>query len=436
MRAVRASMIPFLGCCGLLVLGAEATGYADAGPFDFSATLRVDLHHVGDHLKESYLVDELRREGPWPGSRENLLDTTGFGSQRAEVTTVDKTRRLVYSFGFCTLFSEWRTTSEARTRGRVFSETVRLPFPTETLRLTLLSRNAKGAMVPIAETLLDPASPSISLERRRGGLPVHRIRGRGEPPQSLDIVVLGDGYERWQSDKYRADVERFSDVLLGAPPFDRFRERINVWAVTSPSRQSGIDEPRKGLFKDTALGLTFNTFGQDRYLMTEDNKALRDVAANAPYDAIVILGNTSRYGGGGIYRQYASFVSDNEYDEYILVHEFGHSFAGLGDEYYTSAVAYNDLYPRGVEPWEPNITAETRRERLKWGRLVAPGTPIPTPADDPRFQQSVGLFEGAGYSAKGLYRAFPDCKMFGKAERPFCPVCMDAVSRMIEATLR
>jgi len=248
-------------------------------------------------------------------------------------------------------------------------------------------------------------------------------------------VILGDGYQAWQLSKYRQDAQRFIAQLLSTPPFSRYRHAINVWGVESPSRESGVDEPRKGIFRDTALSMSFNTFGSSRYLMTTDNKAVRDIAANAPYDVLYIMSNTSRYGGGGIYNLYASFVADNEYDEYIFIHEFGHSFGGLGDEYFTSSVVYNDMYPKGVEPWEPNITAQRRRGAVKWRRLIDPATPVPTPGKDARYSAAVGLFEGAGYAAKGLFRPAADCKMFDKGQKPFCPVCADAIAAIIERYL-
>ena len=402
------------------------------GLFDFTVTLRVDLHHVGDHKSERFMVDELRREGSWPGSQTNLVDRSGYGVTRAEVYTLERKPRLIFSVSYCSMFGEWRTTGEARKQRRVHSETVRMPLPLQQVKLVMSSRDRKGRMVKVFETTLDPASVTVSRERRRGGLKTTCVHRGGAPHKSLDVVVLGDGYEAWQMPKYQQDVKRYVEVLLSAPPFIRYRDRINIWAVESPSRQSGVDEPRKGVYRDTTLNMGFNTFGSARYLMTTANKAVRDVAANVPYDAIYIMSNTSRYGGGGIYNLYASFVSDNEYDEYVFVHEFGHSFAGLADEYYTSSVAYSGMYPRGVEPWEPNITAQTRRQKVKWRDLITADTPVPTTEADPRMASKVGLFEGAGYSARGLFRSFVDCKMFGKGNRPFCPVCMRGVAKMIE----
>ena len=421
----------------LLVVNTLLVGPAHAAePFSFDATLRVDLHHVGNHKSDRFMVDELRLEGPWPGSRIRLVDRSGFGVTLAEVHTIGPRPRLVFATSYCSMFGEWRTTDEARKRWRVHSETVRMPLPLQKVKLVLKGRNRRGKMVKVFETTLDPAAVAVSRERRRGGLKTSCVHRGGPPHSSLDIVILGDGYRKWQMDKYRQDVKRYAEVLLNAPPFSRYKEQINIWAVESPSRHSGVDEPRKGIFRDTALSMSFNTFGSARYLMTTANKAVRDVAANAPYDAIYIMSNTSRYGGGGIFNLYASFVADNEYDEYVFVHEFGHSFAGLADEYYTSAVAYSGMYPKGVEPWEPNITAQTRRKKVKWRDLIHKSTPVPTPEGDRALVRKVGLFEGAGYSAKGLFRSFVNCKMFGKGNHPFCPVCMRGVAQVIQWYLK
>jgi len=418
-----------------LLASTLAAGSASADePFSFDSTLRVDLHHIGDSRVERFLIDELRAEGAWPSSAKRLVDDTGYGGTLAQVFSVGGKPRLLFSQGYCSLFGEWRTTPEAKREQRVFSETVRMPMPRSPVQLVMKSRDRRGRWIKVFETTVDPAR--ASLERRRGGLVVRRLHGTGRSPTALDVVILGDGYQGWQMGKFRQDAARFADVLLGTEPFSRYRDRINVWAVESPSRQAGVDEPRKGVFRDTVLSMTFNTFGSARYLMTADNKAVRDVAANAPYDAIYIMSNTSRYGGGGIYNLYASYVADNAYDEYVQVHEFGHSFAGLADEYYTSKVAYNDMYPRGVEPWEPNITAQKARGHVKWRDMIAADTPVPCTERDGRCPGKVGLFEGAGYSAKGLYRSFVDCKMFNKGHKPFCPVCMRAVARMIERHLR
>jgi hypothetical protein len=279
-------------------------------------------------------------------------------------------------------------------------------------------------------------------------------------------------------------------VFFKLEPYKTYKDRFNIYGVFEPSLESGCDEPSHGSFKSTALNSSFDALGSERYLLTEDNKSLRDIAAHVPYDALFIMVNHKRYGGGGIYNLYCTFTTDNQWYEYLMLHEFGHSFAGLADEYYTSDVAYNEFYPKGVEPTEPNITALLDPENLKWKALATPGIEIPTPWEKEDFDKmdnayqkvrreinekiakmkrekapqteiakveeeserlsrengervdeylqkskfwgKVGAFEGAGYSAKGLYRPMVDCLMFTKGAKPFCKVCEQAVLRVIE----
>jgi len=276
-------------------------------------------------------------------------------------------------------------------------------------------------------------------------------------------------------EKFHRDAKHMSEVLLGTSPFKERKSDFNVWMIDVESRESGIDVPDKNVWKDNALGTTYNTFGSARYVLTEENRTIRDIAAAAPYDAIAILLNDSRYGGGGIYNLYETtytgeLVKGQEWQsDYMFVHEFGHSFGGLGDEYYTSQVSYNDFYMKGVEPWEPNLTALNDPNTLKWKELVARDTPLPTPwgkaqydslesirakldrlapdyyqkrepilqaekaiVENPALVGRVGAFEGAGYVSKGIYRPALDCRMFSLSLVGFDPVCRAAIERMID----
>lgn len=229
-----------------------------------------------------------------------------------------------------------------------------------------------------------------------------------------------------------ADAGRFSQTLMAHAPFNKYASSISVRLIEAFSEDSGPDEPRKGIFRNTIVDTTFDTFFSPRYLTTANQKKLREVAALASYDTIIVMVNTNRYGGGGIFGAYSIFPSDNEYDEYVLLHEFGHGFGGLGDEYYTSSTGYDEdaFYAKGLEPWEPNITAEVDAKNLKWNHLLTPNVPIPTPDTD-LYDSAVGLFEGAGYKTKGLYRATRNSKMFHKGLLEFGPVNEAAIIRMI-----
>jgi hypothetical protein len=230
--------------------------------------------------------------------------------------------------------------------------------------------------------------------------------------------------------KFKEDCGRFAGYLFNVSPFKENRDNFNIWGVEAPSENSGTDIPKENIWKKTILNTNFYTFGLERYLMTADNKSVRDLAANAPYDQIYILVNTDEYGGGSIYNHYSVCASDNKYSEYVFVHEFGHGFASLADEYYTSDVAYEDFYPLDVEPLDPNLTTLVDF-KSKWKDLVPDSIPIPTPAVE-KYKNSVGAFEGGGYMAKGIYRPMMDCTMKSISVDNFCPVCKRAVRQMID----
>jgi hypothetical protein len=414
---------------------AEGAGY---DRWFTDEALRVELYHVGGAHDDQYLFDRAVREPLWPGMRGVLLDVTGYGKYRFRVQDL-ASGATIFSQGYCTLFGEWQATDEALKlkQRRTFEESVRFPFPRQPVRLIIDRRrdaagaDGRGEFAEVFRIDLDPRSHLVARDPLDGRYPLLALHESGDPRERIDILILGDGYTAAELEKYRRDARRFAAILLADPAFAAHRGLVNVWGLETPSRESGPDEPRKGVFRDTVVGTTFNTFDSERYLTTDHDRALRETAAHAPYDALYILVNTSRYGGGGIYNQWAIFPSDNEYDDYVFLHEFGHSFAGLADEYYDSGTSYDDaFYPAGVEPWEPNITALLPGRPLKWQSLVAAGTPIPTP-DDEGHATVVGAFEGAGYKATGLFRPFRDCRMFHKGLVPFCPVCAASFETVI-----
>jgi hypothetical protein len=301
------------------------------------------------------------------------------------------------------------------------------------VRLVVSARERGEEWEEIFEMRIDPADHHIGQSPTAPmGAEVIDILVSGESSTTVDLVILGDGYSSQERTKFDGDCAHFVETLFGVEPFRSRRDRFNVRAVFVASAESGVDEPRKGIYRDTPFGMTFDMFELPRYCMSRAVWAMHDAASTVAHDAILLMANSSRYGGGAIYNHYSVFVSDNEYDDYLPVHELGHGFGGLGDEYYSSAVAYNEFYPLGVEPWEPNVTALLDSDNLKWKGFVEDGTPIPTPANDPKHAGKVGAFEGAGYAAKGLYRPAKDCKMFSKGNRDFCKVCEQGLIDVIE----
>lgn len=478
----------------VLVLLAGVAGAADQGAFArfFSDhTMRVDLYHTGDAWHETIALDRVWQQGPWAGSTVHLVDP--FNRGRYAVKVYDpESHTVIYSRGFDSLFGEYRTTREAR-QGlpRTFSESVLIPYPLRPVRLVIEARARNNSMYEIFSTTIDPADPMIAHEAPAGDVTAVPVLHGGDPHAEVDLAILGEGYTAAQLDLFKRDLDRAVGIIFSKEPYASLRDHFNVTGLLKPSPESGCDEPGRGVWRATSLGTSFDSFGSERYLLTEDNRSMRDIAAHVPYDAIIIMVNHDRYGGGGIYNLYCTFTAHNQWTPYLLSHELGHSFTGLADEYYTSSVAYNEFYPRGIEPVEPNITALLDPPHVKWQSLVTPGTPIPTPWQKTDFDHMdlayqkvreelntkiaerqragapsaevealkeeserlsrtnaqkvdaylaasrwagvTGAFEGAGYSSEGLYRPMLDCIMFSKGDKPFCTVCQHAIAEMISS---
>jgi hypothetical protein len=415
-----------------------AAGAPEAGPppaydaFFADGVMRVDVMHTGGHGgAEEFSLDDVRHEEAWPGRRTDLVDPTGYGQYRFRVTDA-ASGRLVFSQGFASLFGEWLTTEEATRLRRSMHESLRFPYPRGPVTVAIDGRDRQGRMQELFRVDVNPSDHNIGWERRQD-FPVLDLFVAGPPAEAVDVLILGDGYTAEEMPKFRADARRFAEALFEYEPYRAQRGRISVRAVEVASRETGTDEPRKGIWRDTALSCSFNTFDSERYLTTEDNRAMRDIASLAPYEAIVLMVNTTRYGGGGIFNLYNVFAADSDYAEYIFIHELGHSFGALGDEYHDpGATSYDEemFYPRGVEPWEPNITALLDPANLRWGDMVVAGTPIPTPATA-EYADRIGAFEGAGYQAHGLYRPCFDSIMFHKVHMGYCPVSERAITRLV-----
>jgi hypothetical protein len=455
-----------------------------------NATLRVDTYHTGDASEEIVTLDRLYREDGWAGSRIHLLESSMAGRYLAKVVDPGS-GSVLFSKSYDTYFGEYRTTPVAEHGVRkTFLESVLIPWPKAKVRFVIEARERDRALHQIFATDIDPADTAIIRKPLDANATVVEAVRSGDPHGKADVAILAEGYTAAQEGKFRADLARFVKVFFSQEPYASHMNSFNIHGVFVPSQESGCSEPSWGSFKNTALGASFDALGSERYLLTEDNRRLRDAAAHVSYDALMIMVNSPRYGGGGIYNLYCTFTSDNYWSTYVFLHEFGHSFAGLADEYYTSSVAYSQFYPKGVEPDAANITALLDPANLKWKDLVTPGTPIPTPWEKadfdtmdlayqkvreelnakiaaakrggaPRdevekmqedadrlsrehaaevdaylarsaFVGKVGAFEGAGYSSNGLYRPMLDCIMFSKGAKPFCKVCQQAITKVIE----
>jgi hypothetical protein len=388
---------------------------------------RMDFALSGNAGVQSAALMQLREEPFWGGPREHLVDPFGYGGYRLEM--YDKASgKLIYSRGFNTLFEEWRTTEQAQTETQAWTNSIVSPFPHRPATAVLLARDrATNGTDTLMRLEIDPSSIFIDRSRLKDN-PAIAVQIHGEPAGKVDLAFIAEGYTALEKDKFFADARRFTDSLFAVPPFDRHRGDFNVRAVFLESGESGTDFSGRGIFKNTALNTGFYTFGTDRYLTTPDMKAVRDAVWNIPCDAVFILVNSDVYGGGGMYNFYAIGTADNERTIQVFVHEFGHSFAGLADEYFLSETSYHDFYNIRFEPWEPNITTLVDFDR-KWKDLLPAGTPVPTPAEAP-YSGRTGVFEGGGYLSKGIYRPMDHCMM--RDLQPFCPVCSRAILRMID----
>jgi hypothetical protein len=391
-------------------------------------SLRVDFALSGNRDTQSAAIEQIREEPVWGGPKVNLVDSSYYGGYYINV--YDKaTNALIYSRGFNTLFEEWRTTEQAGNETQSWVNSMSVPFPKNEVVIEITARDKKDMRFKtLLKQELDPKSIFIDRSPLKNNK-VYKIVYNGDPAEKVDVVFIAEGYTEAEQAKFEADARRFAEALLKTSPFDKHKEDFNIWAVGLVSEESGTDFSGKGIFKNTALNSGFYTFGVDRYLTTKDTKGMKDAVWNVPNDALFILINTEVYGGGGMYNYYACGSADNKLTAEVFVHELGHSFAGLTDEYFTSEVAYDDdFYIQGVEPWEPNITALVDFDS-KWKNMLPKKTPVPTPLTD-KYRNGVGVFEGAGYKAKGLYRPYDHCMMRDLA--PFCPVCEAAILKMID----
>jgi hypothetical protein len=438
------------------------------------ATVRLDYLHSGNVLDEHYALERVVIEPlPWPGDMSRTIDDSNRGNNMVEVVDA-KTGALLYSRGFSTVFAEWRSTEEAGRINRGFQESVRFPKPEQPVRVRILKRDERGAFSVVWTADVD--TNAMDVVRRQAPAPAKpiAIRVNGPSPQKVDLLILGDGYTKSEMKKFEATARKLADHLFETSPFKERARDFNVWALALPTEESGVSRPSTGVHHASPLGARYDIFGSERYVLTTDNRALRELAQYAPYEFIEILVNNETYGGGGIFGQFSTAAADNDWANYLFVHEFGHHFAGLADEYYTSPVAYATGGAR-QEPWEPNATALRDPANVKWKKFVKEGTPLPTPwpkqeyetasrayqkeraalravnkpesemsalfrrdlestnalfSKDPH-RHTVGAFEGANYEATGYYRPEMQCIMFDRSEK-FCSVCADAITTIID----
>ncbi len=440
-------------------------------------TMRLDYFHTGTAAEERFSLDEVVLEGPWAGRPDRTVDDTGGGKYFFEVRDA-RDGQLLYSRGFASVYGEWETTAEAKEHTRTFHESLRFPEPAGPVKVMLSKRDVAGNFQEAWSLEVDPKAATVDRTGPPREVRVWPVMKNGAPADKVDLLLMGDGYAAGEMGKWHRDARRLAEVLFAVSPFKERRRDFNVWAVDTPAEQSGAARPSDGLWRRTPLRARYDAFGSERYVLTYDNKRLREAAAAAPYEFVEIVVNDRKYGGGGIHNLYATVAADNAFTPYVFVHEFAHHFAGLADEYYTSPVAYGPAAAARPEPWEANVTADARGG--KWKDLHSTGVPLPTPWPKEEFEARqrefqarrrqiraqkkpeaemealfreereettrllggsahagrVGAFEGAMYEAKGYYRPRADCIMFTRDEVGFCAVCRRALERVMDLYTR
>ena len=459
------------------IITVMATCSAMAQQFDEffdGRTLRLDYVFAGNHDAQQIYLEQMYVTPQWAGRKSRLADVPLKGNGQIQVKD-HATGQTLFVHTFSTLFQEWLATEEATKVSKAFATSYNVPMPKQPVDITVSLLDFHGKVVTTLTHTVDPADILI---RQIGdnGIPYHYVwKGKTVETQNLvstdqpgkrnymptegplggqpditgciDLAIVAEGYTRAQMGKFYNDCQRVVDALFAHEPFTSMKDRFNVVAVAAESLTSGPSVPHLGRWSSTPVGTHYDTFYSDRYLMTQDIHRLYDVLSGVPFEHIIVLVNSDTYGGGGIYNQITVTTSDHPTFHQVLVHEFGHAYAGLGDEYFYDD-AYESMYPADTEPWEPNLTTLVDFQS-KWADMLPKGTAIPTPPDPkvPNYRkitnekeqrlldaatQRVGVFEGGGYQSKGVYRPAQECRMKINEVQNFCPVCSRAIRQITD----
>jgi len=402
-----------------------------------SRTLRVDYIFSGTDKEAEISLDRLYSFDGWAGRRVNLDKVPVRGNGQISMTDIES-GKVLYMQAFSTLFQEWQTTEEAVHVRKSFENTFLLPMPSDKVTVKVELYDFKGNTAASISHVVDPSD--ILIRRVEPVAPPHRYLVRsGAPEEKIDVAIVAEGYTAEEAEQFYKDAQVAVDAILAHAPFDRYKDRFNFVAVALESEDSGVSVPREGIWKNTAVGSNYDTFYSDRYLTTSCIRMMHDRLCGVPYEHLVILANTDTYGGGGIFNSYTLTTARHQAFKPVVVHEFGHSFAGLADEYYYDDQFVEYYYP-DCEPWEQNITTMFDFES-KWDDMLPKLVAIPAPDEGDVWEKIgngasmdslIGVYEGAGYQSRGVYRPYPDCRMKTNTAESFCPVCQRAIGRIIE----
>lgn len=395
------------------LLSLEATAQ-DFEQYFSDSTLRLDYIFAGDVNQQAIFVDQLSKSNRWYGRKHRLNELPLEGN--GQITVSDKaTGSVIYRHSFSTLFQEWLATEEAKRVSKSFENVFLVPYPKQPVNIRIELRDYHNRVTASLTHAVDPKDILIRKLERKAEAPYITLQQAADTTCCIHIAYVAEGYTAEQMGQYLDDCRTATESLFEHEPFKRLRNRFNIIALCSPSVDSDVSQPAQGIWLNTALSSHFDTFYMTRYLTTLHLKKLHDWLAATPYEHIIVLANTAHYGGGGIYNSYNLSYTRGEHFRPVVVHEFGHSFGGLGDEY-----PYGDsdpMYFADTEPWEPNLTTSTKKP-AKWQNLIDAG--------------KVGLVEGGGYLSKGVWRGQEDCRMRTNEYPVFCPVCQQALTRLID----
>jgi len=393
------------------------------------ATMRIDYFHTANSTDDEIAVDQIYINDIWAGNPKKLLAPTENGRYTIKVIDI-ASNKLIYSRHYLDIVFEYKGTDAAKEgRKRTYHQSALIPCPKQQVLFTIERRDKHNILYPVFTKTIDPNDINIKREPASPMDNSFTIVKNGHPHDFVDLVFVAEGYQNQEFDKFKKDTQHFVEYLFTVEPFAMTKQKFNIYGVFRASAQSGVDIPTEGIYKNTVVDASYNTLGAAVYCTVFDNKAMRDIAGKVPYDHLIVLANSAKYGGGGFYNSYCLFTSDNKRSEEIFTHEFGHSFAGLADEY-ISEDYFDVYYTRGIEPLEPNITAYLNPNHIKWADLLTPGVHLPTPAEE-KCNNTVGLFEGAGYTRTGMYRSCLHCVM-GAGGLDYCKACQDAIKNVIK----
>lgn len=391
-------------------------------------TLRVDYIFSGNSQKQIIAVDQLNELPQWAGRKHHLSESFLEGNGQIAMYSL-KSEECIYKNTFSTLFQEWLTTDEAKEITKSFENVFLLPFPKEKVKVEISLRNRYGNYDTKMSHIINPADILIHKKGYKDVTPYSIIHQGKENSRAINVAILAEGYKINEMDSFRKYAEETVQQILSYEPFNKYKDNFNFYIVESPSKESGLSIPRNSVWKNTAFNSHFDTFYSERYLTTSHVKDMHDALAGIPYEHIIILANTNVYGGGGIFNSYTLTTTGHKDFKPVVVHEFGHSFAGLADEYFYENDALDNTYEHNIEPWEQNISTLINFDS-KWKEMLLPQTPIPTNLND-SIKFKIGVYEGGGYSSKGIYRGSIDCRMKTNTYNKFCSVCQKAIEQLI-----